>query len=53
MFYEWVCKGAEIGIVAFFAVFTFMVFAGSMLAVSAVIMRLAGGGRMEDGIHRD
>lgn len=45
MFYEWVTKGAQIGIEAFFALFTFGLF------VLAGVGMVALGGRIMGGEH--
>ena len=53
MFYEWVAKGAEIGVMAFFAVFVFAACLFVLVAFAALIGSVIRVGSGDDDSHRD
>ena len=50
MFYEWVARGAQIGITAFFAIFVFLAFVAALLGLVALAGSFfkAGSGERDD-----
>lgn len=53
MFYEWVSKGAQIGIEAFFAVFMFLAFCAALLGLVTLIGSFFRAGSGDNDIRRD